>query len=289
MTAASRSLPGGILFGIPELFFDGCLLWEPYVSYSDPSSSFKRRQDGSGAPLKGVLSWSWAGWSGELRLGNWFWLHTFSDDVDDSDRLPWYEFHPINEWYKTRHGQAQIRERVCSGYISDTGMCDGTQSPSPREHTYVSIKPAAQPLPVTHNIWSPVLSVATERLTLSVGEIIDEKELPGWFEYMNHATKGILLPSISSTILDAVGSIVGTLQLTSKNVPCRKSCELICISKGVMDFTVKDHGGTNRPRNFPEFHILHKDCPAPLCDPAADHDGCVVDPTLNLLRFYHVL
>lgn len=58
----ARSMRGGILFGLPEMFFDGCLLWQPRGAVERR----RRRRVTSGTIVDGEIidslpSWSWVG------------------------------------------------------------------------------------------------------------------------------------------------------------------------------------------------------------------------------------
>lgn len=57
---------GGFLCGLPEMFFDIALLWEPL-------KPLKRRIPTGVYPrgITPVPSWSWAGWSGDIRSDSW--------------------------------------------------------------------------------------------------------------------------------------------------------------------------------------------------------------------------
>ena len=55
---------GGILWGIPEMFFDTCIIWQPIGAL--------RRRGAHGAVLgeNPFPSWSWVGWEGETIIGS---------------------------------------------------------------------------------------------------------------------------------------------------------------------------------------------------------------------------
>lgn len=55
---------GGLLSGLPELFFDICLLWRP-LRRLGPAS---RRHATSVSADQSLPSWSWAGWETEIRF-----------------------------------------------------------------------------------------------------------------------------------------------------------------------------------------------------------------------------
>jgi hypothetical protein len=65
-TALSQTFYGGFICGLPSLFFDIALCWEPY-------STCQRRVPScaSNATLAGLPSWSWAGWKGHIITSLW--------------------------------------------------------------------------------------------------------------------------------------------------------------------------------------------------------------------------
>lgn len=67
-TTLSRTFQGGFLHGLPELFFDVALLWQPkFLVYASKFS--KSRPQTTGLP-----SWSWVGWHGcgiQINLDMW--------------------------------------------------------------------------------------------------------------------------------------------------------------------------------------------------------------------------
>ncbi|EUC31451.1 hypothetical protein COCCADRAFT_101251, partial [Bipolaris zeicola 26-R-13] len=58
-TVQSRAMKGGMLHGLPELFFNNMLCW-----HHDMGSRQQRRIDSKGNILKQFPSWSWVGWLG---------------------------------------------------------------------------------------------------------------------------------------------------------------------------------------------------------------------------------
>ncbi|KAK1455634.1 heterokaryon incompatibility protein [Colletotrichum melonis] len=61
LSAFGQSFPGGFICGLPRIFFDAALLWQPY----DPL--VRRTSDLSSA----LPSWSWMGWQGNLQSESW--------------------------------------------------------------------------------------------------------------------------------------------------------------------------------------------------------------------------
>jgi hypothetical protein len=103
ITAMSKSFPGGFHFGIPMFLFDIGMLWST-------SSSLKRR---SGFP-----SWSWLGWTGEIKLPLGYhdaWKPSFDYAADQDVHIrPLIRWHAINKDGISRHliDNSYYRHRV---------------------------------------------------------------------------------------------------------------------------------------------------------------------------------
>ena len=75
LSVMSTSFMGGFISGLPEMFFDETLLWQP----AQPMQ--KRRSSGR----LDIPSWSWAGWEGEIMTIDW--KHHFRHLYATNDRL----------------------------------------------------------------------------------------------------------------------------------------------------------------------------------------------------------
>jgi hypothetical protein len=92
----SAIFPGGIFKGLPELYFDIALLWQPYETVS-------RIECKSHASEEALPSWSWTGWKGPLDcLFSWhpFKAGLYLNTGDYSDWVPIIELTPTAKWYK---------------------------------------------------------------------------------------------------------------------------------------------------------------------------------------------
>ena len=65
MTVWNRSFHGGFICGLPQMFFDEALLWQP-------RSQLRRRTPTQSSSDEMMLpSWSWVGWEGEIESSQW--------------------------------------------------------------------------------------------------------------------------------------------------------------------------------------------------------------------------
>jgi hypothetical protein len=65
LSALSHSFSGGFISGLPQMFFDAALLWQPYYPVIRRESSI------SGSSRAVLPSWSWVGWHGNLHSESW--------------------------------------------------------------------------------------------------------------------------------------------------------------------------------------------------------------------------
>jgi hypothetical protein len=64
LSTLSSVFVGGFISGLPEMFFDSALLWQP-------ASPLERRVPLSKGSKISVPSWSWAGWRGDIDKDTW--------------------------------------------------------------------------------------------------------------------------------------------------------------------------------------------------------------------------
>ena len=65
MAVWHRSFHGGFISGLPQMFFDDALLWQPC------NLLHRRIPKNCGSDEVVLPSWSWAGWEGEIRSSEW--------------------------------------------------------------------------------------------------------------------------------------------------------------------------------------------------------------------------
>jgi hypothetical protein len=61
----SRSYTGAIISGLPEMFFNSTLLWQPWFPMT------RRHPKGQSKEDAVLPSWSWMGWSGDMGSESW--------------------------------------------------------------------------------------------------------------------------------------------------------------------------------------------------------------------------
>ncbi|KAI3329073.1 HET-domain-containing protein [Xylariaceae sp. AK1471] len=117
--------PDGLLYGLPEFYFDIALIWlhcSSVHSNRRPSTYF------SGDPLHDKLpSWSWIGWQGEVQF--------LPDSEFESDsRLtdPWMHFgftSPVTKWFAIKSPTSEPRRAVESRWYESRGLPSSTNPP----------------------------------------------------------------------------------------------------------------------------------------------------------------
>ncbi|RYC61237.1 hypothetical protein CHU98_g4973 [Xylaria longipes] len=101
---------GGFLHGLPEMFFDIALLWQPRLPCSQPAP---RKSNGRN---KLFPSWSWAGWKGEVD--DRIWKKCFNHVYEPSGKSlldDYIEITPLVEWRKRTVKNCQF-EQVDNSY-----------------------------------------------------------------------------------------------------------------------------------------------------------------------------
>jgi hypothetical protein len=93
ISLSSGVFKGGFICGLPQLFFDASLLWQPY------NPGLQRRQPVSHTRGEAVLpSWSWVGWKGNINSESWL---AHCNYIAEDWSKDWEPSHTINtvKWY----------------------------------------------------------------------------------------------------------------------------------------------------------------------------------------------
>ena len=253
----SSKFSGGILWGMPEIFFDYCIIWQP-------TGILRRRQVRGTSFLENDLpSWSWVGWEGEISFGTPI---PSDDDPDYDDRaveiIPTVQWrNSINptsnsssvktidypSWAKYRWGESEKlpigwhRELYPDDtpyYTHETIPLVRFRYPIPLENTDAS-KPTANR--------GRYLRFKTQRTWLSVGQRIAEQPVE-W-------------TSSAACLVDSNGDWAGSVRLSisqSDELPKGESCELIALSSGVAQNS-GDYFG-----KLDEWLVPERPCESPL-------------------------
>ncbi|EUC41523.1 hypothetical protein COCMIDRAFT_8796 [Bipolaris oryzae ATCC 44560] len=205
-TAQSRAMKGGMLHGLPELFFNNMLCW-----HHDIDSRHQRRVDSKRNVLKQFPSWSWVGWFGPMDMC----LASEASGIRMRASPGRLAYPCITEFYKIRTNmQSEERELIRDlHYYESRGI----------ESTVLSEKSLSQEAEDEENstlrlnhIYSTVIEFRTRRLIARLAEY----DCNGF----SNDTAFILGPE---------GHIIGALDLGlsfySLDLP-QNDVELICIS-----------------------------------------------------------
>lgn len=128
LSVLSRSFVGGFLYGIPIMFFDRLLGWQPQWSHIDlhrrsPSARpAEKRLSPSGLP-----SWSWIGWQGLVSCGS-------GEAMSINSRLSQIEeTMPVTRWFTgpSPHTPPSKRRRIISTWFEMRGSFKDNNTPMP--------------------------------------------------------------------------------------------------------------------------------------------------------------
>ncbi|KAF2092949.1 HET-domain-containing protein [Rhizodiscina lignyota] len=68
----------GFIAGLPQMFFDAALLWQPYSSLTR-----RKHYEESSTPDTALPSWSWIGWQGNLHSESWLACFDYAIQVNN--------------------------------------------------------------------------------------------------------------------------------------------------------------------------------------------------------------
>jgi Heterokaryon incompatibility protein (HET) len=92
LSIMSSSFQGGFISGLPQMFFDEALLWQPLQPM--------QRRKFSNTPESPLPSWSWVGWEGEIASKSWigYYSHLMNISAKHTEsRL--LQVQPLVRWY----------------------------------------------------------------------------------------------------------------------------------------------------------------------------------------------
>ncbi|KAF1990198.1 hypothetical protein K402DRAFT_401651 [Aulographum hederae CBS 113979] len=88
----SRSFRGGFVSGLPQMFFESALLWQP-------RSLVQRRATSPSKPQDYLPSWSWIGWEGDIHSQDWACRWDLIFPVFDENGLMIPRVRPLLHWF----------------------------------------------------------------------------------------------------------------------------------------------------------------------------------------------
>ena len=250
-TAMSINFVGGFLCGLPQLFFDVALIWQPD---GEMKRRYKTSREGQLQRPTSLPSWSWVGWAG--LIDRWSWL-----SGRDFIKQGWmgargsYATIPITTWYSgdfmTRRDCREIpsqwhifredsRNPNCNTppswtkHMIPNPSWDHQNKPPPEGLGSQYFTHAAYP---RHDFWYPI--------PLFEGEITPMSSSPflhASVETVTFYTRGIYLgsPTSSVCIENASGEWAGVLRphrrcdISENTRPKMQPLELVAVSRGTV-------------------------------------------------------
>jgi len=266
LNLCGRSFPGRFHFGLPELFFDIALLWQPRCIIR------QRYPFGDRYASKRLPSWSWVRWSGQLDMSlcNLDYLLRNQEAFQSYSRQSYCRIYPILEWYKIESGSGR-REKINNSYAvyrDSTALPHGwSRHPvgwSRQTEPLVNEKPQTwyeepsycfqhesdptqkfwYPIPTSLDtgemqrlVWEPYIQTRCERAYLQVraSSALEIRTL-SWEDAVNdYSTLHESDPPQEVCLTNDKGQWLGILRLNGETESEMDSmhCELIAISRGV--------------------------------------------------------
>ena len=229
---------GGILWGIPEMFFDQCIIWRP-------EKVFRRRSAYNHWLLaESFPSWSWVAWEGDFRLGNSLILN--GEPEYDKQNI---KIQPLAKWYKSKEPTSSLypvmnidhalrlhrvkleAEQIPTGwtrgrYPDGTFLFIHETLPTEQFRYPIPLKSESVELPIYEN--GRYLHFKTQRTRLFLGrQIVDDRR--SWTVYV-------------ACLNDSLANWAGTIRLNTsrfESLPRGLSIELIALSLAMADNSSK--------------------------------------------------
>lgn len=244
LTIISKSYTGTFLSGLPQMFFDETLLWQPWFP-------MQRRKARRVAEEDAVLpSWSWLGWSGDLHSESFATAYSYlrpiiGRGISKLMPLPWSTKSSVDWYYSETLGSPRVRiakEEVCrygnnlevhthgklhEGFSKDTDIYGNTfyHHQSSESQTF----------------WSPIAIVSQSQLTPS---LIKARFIHGRTRIAQLRLGKVVFPEASNCFSVALLSPreeqnIGFLRLNRRKTKGllklrSTTCQLVEISSGIL-------------------------------------------------------
>ncbi|KAH6643385.1 heterokaryon incompatibility protein-domain-containing protein [Truncatella angustata] len=249
-TALSRSFRGGLLYGVPEYYFDIAMLWFPF-------SPIHRRLVNDRVDYT-LPSWSWVGWAGgNINLSILPQLQRRADATMGLEEEIDNGYHDAVKMKNDKYiSLPKGWSRIAMTEGNDIGQGFKHDSIPDTVFTWPLHVPE-HPLPPSLVQWNPRLRFQTTRAFLFVGSRLRHN----WEGNSWNAATNMAVPIASSyNIRDMSGAWAGVLYSNgSDTIPAAENqrCEFIVISGGVTSKdTVDDHNGLEEWAQTPEIQDL---------------------------------
>jgi hypothetical protein len=254
-----RSYIGPFISGLPEMFFDATLLWQPWFS-------MKRRRAKRCTEEDALLpSWSWIGWSGQLCSESWataysYMRPTHGRGIPEESILPWTTISTVDWSYSDKlgserkriAGSTQIyeelrnnhRELERNGWISykdDLGYTFYRHQLEPSREFWYPIPPVVSPQVDNPLISARFIHGRTRTAELSIGQ-----------PFRTEASNCIAVDLMSKESGEGVGVLRLNRSLRDWSPISAKTCHLVEVSAGRLN------AGYNGEWIFDEWGILDR-------------------------------
>ncbi|CAF9938868.1 hypothetical protein IMSHALPRED_001121 [Imshaugia aleurites] len=266
-TEFSRIYDGGFNCGLPEMFFDVALLWQPWRNIE------RRISSGARSTNSCLPSWSWAGWHGEIDPWSW---QSGCDYIKTSlpagGSLTSQRTIPILQWYSSDNVHSE-RRPIFSNWLTfksclrapEELMQDGWSRHEHRPDNYGDLEDGLAPhegsrfyykhtlFPLTQ-FWYPIplRDHKTESTPRHPAPLLFTRTCRAWFciGARVHKVWYFCVP-----IRDANGAWAGILRIPNEEILARtrleegdtvtksRSLEFIALSRGCADESRKEEPG----------------------------------------------
>ena len=231
-----RLCNGGLLWGIPEMFFDHCIIWLPGCTLR------RRRLDSDSSSASKLPSWSWVAWEGAISLQGYSAYLNPSPCSDPGHG----EIQPMVEWYKSKTSSAvaSVRFPVKNTFHSTVSAhrdkeqeaCpDGwTKTTTPQGNSYYTndLVPSTKfrlPIPLFNHDIASIPDNESRFLFFKAQHV--------WF-LMGQDVTTLDWPGRYVKLCDPLGNWVGSFiphTRTSDLFSTGESCELLALSLATVD------------------------------------------------------
>lgn len=242
ISSMGRAMRGGILYGLPEMFFAGALLWRKDVSCG-------RRKDQTGRVIRELPSWSWIGWEGAVDLRWWLHAHPYLD-LMQAPNLDTVVLHPCIRFSKTEVSTWNTTP-VDNSYYNHSDLLGGDV-----EFALPGAYPVRLPIPLASSTtfsplsYSPILTFRTTCVKLAISTHTTNEDL--YSHPSEHHSRHFLVHGSPARV---VGLVETHVPETSTFRVDESPCSMIAISRMELRGDVA-----------PEARYAHTKCNVPCRD-----------------------